>query len=225
MNTVLFMFITVVSFSLCTSSPFLPAVARRTESAENITQIMWPTLYVGDLADGPVHQRCLLIARTVFGPDMTHDFDMMIAKPPHTDAKTPWHCDESYWLDMPDKRALSCWVAMDNTRLENGCMWFAAGSHLQPMRPHQPAAPGVHVLQCEASEEEGAPQPITAGWATCHGGRTLHYSRGNSTDGYRRGFIVNFRPAPMVQYERERNYDHGKGGVHGIIGVNQESAK
>ena len=31
-------------------------------------------------------------------------------KAPHTDTITPWHQDQSYWLDMPDKRAVSCWV-------------------------------------------------------------------------------------------------------------------
>ena len=34
----------------------------------------------------------------------------MIYKAPHTDTEVPWHQDQGYWLDMPDKRALSCWV-------------------------------------------------------------------------------------------------------------------
>ena len=37
-------------------------------------------------------------------------------------------CAESqaYWLDMPDKRAVSVWVAMDEATVHNGCMWFGA---------------------------------------------------------------------------------------------------
>ena len=27
-------------------------------------------------------------------------------------AETPWHQDESYWPDLPDKRALSFWSAL-----------------------------------------------------------------------------------------------------------------
>ena len=33
-----------------------------------------------------------------------------LSQAPHTETPTPWHQDESYWLDMPDKRAASCWV-------------------------------------------------------------------------------------------------------------------
>ena len=38
---------------------------------------------------------------------MDFDFDMIIAKGARSDVETPWHQDESYWLDLPDKRALS----------------------------------------------------------------------------------------------------------------------
>jgi len=59
-------------------------------------------------------------------------------------------------------------------------------------------------------QEEGRPFPLEPGGATIHHGRTMHYSRGNSTNAPRRGFIVNTRPAAMVEYERRNNYDHGK---------------
>ena len=59
-------------------------------------------------------------------------------------------------------------------------------------------------------QNEGKPFPLEPGSATIHHGRTLHYSRGNSTDTRRRGFIVNCRPASMVEYERKNDYDHGK---------------
>lgn len=51
------------------------------------------------------------MARALLGDDMVFDFDMMIYKAPHTDTDVPWHQDQAYWLDMPDKRALSCWVS------------------------------------------------------------------------------------------------------------------
>ena len=45
---------------------------------------------------------------------MDFDFDMIIAKGAHSDVETPWHQDESYWLDLPDKRALSFWIPMQD---------------------------------------------------------------------------------------------------------------
>jgi len=53
---------------------------------------------------------------------------------------------------MPDKRAVSVWVALDDASLDNGCMWFGQGSHTLPIRPHKPAAEGHHVLCCDGDE-------------------------------------------------------------------------
>ena len=53
---------------------------------------------------------------------------------------------------MPDKRAVSVWVALDDACLDNGCMWFGQGSHKLPIREHHPAAEGHHVLYCKGDE-------------------------------------------------------------------------
>ena len=55
---------------------------------------------------------------------------------------------------------------------------------------------------------------LILGDATLHAGRTLHYAFGNTTDQPRRGYIVNCRPASMVKFERDNNYDHGKAGIN-----------
>ena len=38
---------------------------------------------------------------------------------PFTNTETPWHSDESYWLDLPDKRALSFWFPMQDVNVCN----------------------------------------------------------------------------------------------------------
>ena len=53
------------------------------------------------------------------------------------------------------------------------------------------------------------PVPLTAGSCTLHHGRTVHYSKGNSTNDERMALILNFRPEKMVAFERERGHDHG----------------
>jgi ectoine hydroxylase-related dioxygenase (phytanoyl-CoA dioxygenase family) len=143
---------------------------------------------------------------------MAIDFDMLIDKAPMTNTPTPWHQDAAYWIDMPDRRAVSAWVALDEATVDNGCMWFVPGSHLNPLRPHRQAGKGGGALECEATEAEGVPAPLQPGSATFHHGGTLHYSRGNSTESRRRAYIVNFRPEAMVRYEREQGYDHGRSG-------------
>jgi phytanoyl-CoA hydroxylase len=177
------------------------------DGKELITQIMRPSVLLPELASSSLHQKATALARQLLGEDMDVDFDMLIDKAPQTNAPTPWHQDEAYWIDMPDKRAVSCWIALDVAKQENGCMWFVPGSNHQPLRPHVQTGKGG-ALQCEGVENEAVAVELQPGGCTFHDGRTIHYSRGNSTDGHRRAFIVNFRPKAMIAYERERGFDH-----------------
>jgi len=94
------------------------------DKKEKITQIMVPSKLVPELLRKPIHQKTLQIAKTLMGNDIELDFDMLINKAPHTNTITPWHQDAAYWIDMPDKRAASCWVAIDPAYKENGCMCY-----------------------------------------------------------------------------------------------------
>ena len=177
------------------------------QPVEKITQIMVPSRIFPDLTKMAFHQRSLSIAKQLSGEDMALDFDMLIDKAPFTNSPTPWHQDCAYWIDMPDKRATSCWLALDEVFKENGCMWFIPGSHKKIVRPHYPIIKGG-ALTCKASESEGVAIQLRPGSCTFHHGQTLHYSRGNSTEKRRRAFITNFRPEKMIAFERSQGYDH-----------------
>ena len=177
---------------------------------ENITQILWPSESLPELRTSPAYERALAIARELLGDDAAFDFDMLIDKAPGSATATPWHQDCAYWIDLPDRRAASCWIALDDATLDNGCLWFVPGSQREPMRPHRPAGKGGGALECDASESEGGAVPLGAGSCTFHAGATLHYARGNTGAGHRRALIVNFRPRAMIELERARGFDHGK---------------
>lgn len=177
------------------------------DEKELITQIMRPSVLLPELAESSLHQKATALVKQLLGEDMEVDFDMLIDKAPRTNAPTPWHQDEAYWIDMPDKRAASCWIALDEAKLENGCMWFVPGSNHQPLHPHVQTGKGG-ALQCESNENEAVPIELKPGGCTFHQGRTIHYSRGNLSDSHRRAFIINFRPKAMIAYERQRGFDH-----------------
>ncbi len=177
------------------------------EDQELITQIMRPALLFPELAASKLYKRVLNLARSLMGYDMEIDFDMLINKAPFTNKETPWHQDAAYWIDMPDKRAVSCWVALDEARLENGCMWYVSGSHTKKLRLHIQVGEGG-ALKCDGTESEGTAVPLRKGEAALHQGGTLHYSRGNQTAGHRRAIIINCRPAAMIQLERDQGFDH-----------------
>lgn len=180
----------------------------KNNGTEKITQIMVPGRLLPELLQKALHLRSTAIARQLLGDDLDLDFDMLIDKAPFTNAPTPWHQDCAYWISMPDRRAVSCWVALDEAVKDNGCMWYVPKSHLHEVRPHKPSAKGGGALMCEASESEAIALEIQPGDCIFHHGQTLHYSRGNSTAKRRRAFITNFRPESMIRYEREQGYDH-----------------
>ena len=204
--------------------------AQKRDDDENVCQIMWPSDYFHGHWAGPLHVRTAAVARLLLeeegegdgdgdGDDPTvFDFDMLIYKAAHTDTAVPWHQDAGYWPSaLPDTRAVSCWVALDDATVDNGCMWFVPGSHRGALLPHAPAAEGSHVLAAEGvGEEDGLPVPLAAGSATFHAGRTLHYTRGNTTAHPRRAYITNYRPAAMVAWERAHGFDHGRAGMDSI---------
>lgn len=178
-----------------------------TDKKEKITQIMVPSKLVPELLQRPIHQKALQISKELMGDDIELDFDMMINKAPHTNTITPWHQDAAYWIDMPDKRAASCWVAIDHAYRENGCMWYTPKSHLHPVLPHEQTG-NKGALKCNGSEENSVYIELQPGSCVFHQGGTLHYSRGNSTEDNRRALITNFRPKAMIQLEREKGVDH-----------------
>jgi len=187
---------------------------------DNVTQIMWPSLYF-NANEGPLHQRATALAKALLGDDMEMDFDHLIYKAPGNDIPFPWHQDEGYWrhgmkgLEFSDLRSTSIWIALDDADTDNGCMWMVPGSHLLGYFEHRPVKEGHHTLEVLGADQwtaKGKSYPVPAGGAVLNTGRTLHYTGGNASNRHRRAFIVNFRPRSMIDFERQRGFDHLKDG-------------
>lgn len=204
---------------------------------ELVPQVMWPSLYF-NWEEGPLHQRALALARTLLGPDMAFDFDMMIYKGPGQDNPFPWHQDAGYWkmgmagVDFSDTRATSIWVALDDADEENGCMKMVPGSHKHGTFSHVRVKEGHHTIHTGGSVDQGAEEliragarsyPVGAGGAVLNTGHTLHYTGGNGSPRQRRAYILNFRPAPMIELERQHGFDHGRCGLNLGFGAKPRS--
>ncbi len=180
----------------------------QTTTVEKITQIMRPSMVLPELAKHPVYEKALVLAQDLLGDDMQLDFDMMINKAPYTNTETPWHQDAAYWIDLPDKRAVSCWVALDQVMQDNGCMWFIPKKEKNEILPHH-NLPGGGALFCKPYNIDKAEAiELSPGGCTFHDGYTLHFSKGNSTPNQRRAIILNFRPKTMIAIERSNGIDH-----------------
>ena len=174
---------------------------------ERITQIMRPSNVESRLQENTAYKKALQWAKDLLGTDMELDFDMMINKAPHTDTPTPWHQGAAYWIHMPDKRSASCWIALDEVFVENGCMWFIPKKAGEPILPHK-NLPNGGALYCDTDTKNAKSIPLNPGGCTFHDGQTLHFSQGNTTETQRRALILNFRPQKMIELERAQGVDH-----------------
>ena len=104
-----------------------------------IVNVMLPRRYYPAWQGNVFERRATSIAEQLCGEGMVIDFDQLLAKQPgRDDAVFAWHQDQAYWIDTDDRRTATCWLAVDDSTVENGCMQFLPGSHRQPVRPHHP---------------------------------------------------------------------------------------
>ncbi len=179
-----------------------------------IVNVMLPRTYYPAWQGNLFEQRAASIAEQLCGEGMTVDFDQLLAKQPgRDDAVFGWHQDQAYWIDTDDRRTATCWLAVDDSTLENGCLQFLPGSNHEPVRPHRPLhgdRSESHTLVTDLRPDDVLrPVPIRRGDITVHGEGILHGSGGNTTsDSWRRAYIVAFRSLDTVEEERRRGFTH-----------------
>jgi hypothetical protein len=181
----------------------------------SIVNVMLPRRYWPAWQGNVYELRAASIAAQLCGPGMAIDYDQLLAKRPFkADAVFGWHQDMAYWIDTPDTRTATCWLAIDDSTLANGCMRFVPGSHKEPrLRPHRPLhgdRERSHTLVTDVDERVDVvrPVPIARGDVTVHNERVLHGSGGNTSGSWRRAYIVAFRSTPTIAEERRRGFTH-----------------
>lgn len=179
-----------------------------------IVNVMLPRRYYPEWQDNVFERRASSIAEQLCGEGMRLDFDQLLAKQPgRDDAVFGWHQDQAYWIDTDDRRTATCWLAVDDSTVENGCLQFLPGSHREPVRPHRPLhgdRSESHTLVTDLRPDDVMrPVPIKRGDITVHSEGILHGSGGNRTaDSWRRAYIVAFRSADTVAEERRLGFTH-----------------
>ena len=76
--------------------------------------------------------RLVDIAEFFLGQDIACFTAHYICKPPYDGQPVLWHQDGAYWKLDP-MRALTVWVAVDESTTENGCLRVIPGSHRLPL--------------------------------------------------------------------------------------------
>lgn len=122
--------------------------------------------------------------------------DQLFCKPAHHGGVVAWHQDYSYWTRTTPMAHLSCWIGLDDSTRENGCVHYVPGSHRWPLLPITGLAGDMQAIKEVLTEEQKAEfKPVAIelkrGEASFHHPLMIHGSYENKTDRPRRAAVIN----------------------------------
>jgi phytanoyl-CoA hydroxylase len=150
--------------------------------------------------DGWFHQyatrpEVVEIISTLLGPNPRLYTDQLFVKGPYNGSAVPWHQDAAYWPVEP-MNMISCWMAIDDATVENGCVYVIPGTHKKPI-PHTHFKTGpqsLGLLEHEVSGQDGIPIELSAGSCMFHHSLLIHQSKSNTSPKPRRGLVTIYMP-------------------------------
>jgi len=129
--------------------------------------------------------------------------DQLFCKPARHGGVVAWHQDYSYWTRTTPLAHLTCWIGLDDSTRENGCLNYVPGSHKWPDLPKPVLTgemDGIRETLPEGLKDKFEPVAIELkkGESSFHHARTMHGSRANDTPAPRRATVINvFRDGVM----------------------------
>lgn len=123
--------------------------------------------------------------------------DQLFCKPAHHGGVVAWHQDYSYWTRTQPLAHLTCWIGLDDSSRENGCLQYIPGSHRWPDLPITGLAADMDaiygVLKPEQRRQFDAAIAVELkkGEASFHHPRLVHGSFANHSDRARRATVLN----------------------------------
>lgn len=143
------------------------------------------------------HPAFTVPARQLLGGPVRFWHDQLFCKPPHHGGVVAWHQDYSYWTRTGPMAHLTCWIGLDDSTRDNGCVHYVPGSHQWTLLPITGLAgnmEAIHeVLTPKQWQQFTHPVAIElkAGECTFHHPLMVHGSFENRTDRPRRATVIN----------------------------------
>jgi ectoine hydroxylase-related dioxygenase (phytanoyl-CoA dioxygenase family) len=138
----------------------------------------------------------LVPASQLLGSAVRFWHDQIFHKPAHHGGVVAWHQDYSYWTRTKPMAHLSCWIGLDDSTRENGCVHYVPESHRWNLLPVTGLANNMHAIQGVLSDEQRKNfKPLAIelkkGEASFHHPLMVHGSFENHTDHPRRATVIN----------------------------------
>jgi ectoine hydroxylase-related dioxygenase (phytanoyl-CoA dioxygenase family) len=122
--------------------------------------------------------------------------DQIFYKPARHGGEVAWHQDYSYWTRTKPIAHLSCWIGLDDSTVENGCVHYVPRSHQWNLLPITGLADdmnAIHAVLNDEQKDQFRPIPIELkrGEASFHHPLMVHGSFENTTERPRRAIVIN----------------------------------
>lgn len=142
------------------------------------------------------HPAFLVPASQLLGGAVRFWHDQIFSKPAHHGGIVAWHQDYSYWMRTQPMQHLSCWIGLDDSTRDNGCVHYVPGSHRWNLLPITGLAHDMKAIESVLTEEQKSDfKPVAIelkqGEASFHHPLMVHGSYENSTNRPRRATVIN----------------------------------
>ena len=166
------------------------------------------------------HPTILGLCRDLLGPDVNLYWDQAVYKKPEKPRIFPWHQDTGYTFVEP-QHYLTCWVALTDATLENGCPQVLPGVHRGGTLLHRWADP----IGWQCVDDPPGPVAVAevpAGGAVVFSSLTPHLTGPNTTDEVRKAYILQYavdgtvvrtEDGPVPADDADRQFPVLRGGV------------
>jgi phytanoyl-CoA hydroxylase len=163
-------------------------------------------------------ERFVKLSTAVLGPDIRLYWDQSVYKRPEANRDFPWHQDNGYVPTDP-VHYMTCWLALEDTTIENGCIWVQPGTHHKGLVEHVKTDIG---RLCYYGDEEGIPVELKKGSMVAFHSLLFHRSTPNRSQSTRKGYVIQysvdgakhpltgviFKNGPIVARNGEVAYDN-----------------
>jgi ectoine hydroxylase-related dioxygenase (phytanoyl-CoA dioxygenase family) len=156
-------------------------------------------------------RRLLDLVETFIGKGVSVYFSQIFFKPPEGGGPKPAHQDNYYFGPADPEGMVTAWIALDDSTLENGCLYYGDGTNQGPVYDHFAPAAEPYNLQIPPlilERQPMSPAPVRKGGVSFHHGNTFHYSGPNQSNKWRRACALHFVRNDNAFANPALPYDH-----------------
>ena len=188
-----------------------------------LVNAMLPSHYRKELVNNIYFQVAQSVADQLYEATAVMDYEQFLAKRPQKEAaEFAMHQDLGYWPKTANTWTATFSLALSDSDLQNGCLQVCPGTNKEPaLRNHVPKDFGddpnatdgnrddSHTLVIEMlPDDEIVYLPVKRGSVTIHDERIVHGSGGNTSEEWRKTYVMAFRDSETVRQEREMGFTH-----------------